>query len=894
MTSRLPLYLAGKPLAEGGSAAAIDVAPRLPRDEGCFRCSLREGARSCCLPPIETAPGTGGALFVAERPSREEDRVGALGHGAAFDLLKRVLPLGAGRSVITSAVRCAPGSAEVSEKHLDACRGYLAWVVDDELPDRIVCLGAAAAEAVLGRRVSPLSARKSFARTAKGIPVFVVLSPAQAAGNRHLQLALQEDLAWALSVKVPAGPEAATFSLVETEADAQEAALDLADASIFAYDCEWIGRPYGREGFHLTNIACAPCDRDGPEHVWVWPLESLQDGRAEPLKRLMRSGRVLKVGANLPVDVHAVERGLGVPVRGQHADVRLQRKLLEADADGDIATMAELVGMGGHKEEADAEVERIGKAVKKELRARAKMYAVGTLLNQHISDYCLPRLFPHVPERVEVLAFTLAAQSGTEVRAYALGLLPRELGARYNARDALATARLYCWCSERLAREENAGPARIWDRVVRHALPAVQRVEAWGVPIDRSAVDLVRAHLTGKLAEVDARLAAYVEPGFNWSSTIQVAALFYEKLKIPCPQLTDSGRPATDEETLARISDRHPAIKDLLERRRIEKMLGTYVEGLERAIGIDGRAHGYILLDGAGSGRTSMASPNLQNVPGAKSEDGEMIRRCIAAPAGCALLELDYSRLEPCIAALLSGDPALTQVFVEGRDFHGETAQIVQPYLWPKAPIRPDGKAEITKAQRDEAKPVGLAALYGKGAKAMAVTLGTSVQVAQAALDAILGRYRVLGAWIKQRLAFARTHGYAETWWEGRPGRRRPLWDIGSPDEARRGTPERSSYNTPIQGTGSDFLLRSLGEVVRLIEEEGLPAKLILPVHDSLLLECKIADVSEVAATVKAVMLSWDSGEVPLDADVKAGLTWASMIPLDKWLAASAHKRATQ
>jgi uracil-DNA glycosylase family 4 len=878
MGARLPLYLPGRPLALGGSSVAIDGATPLDRDEHCSLCSLGAGATTVCIATQASREGAGGVLLVSDKPSREEDRVGSIDAGGLSNFIwkmaLRVTPPNT-RLIINYAVRCAPGATEVDESMVAACRGYLANIVKDLKPDRIVCFGATAAEAVLGRRVQPLSARRSYALTGSGIPVFVVLGAGQANRNRLLSEALEADLKWAVTYDPPE-PCSATYSMVKTAAEAAEAVSALRVHGRFAYDCEWIGRPYGRS-FYMTNLAAAVCQEDGPEHVYVWDGYALADlSTAEPLKILMQDAAVKKVGSNLAVDVHAVRRGLGVPVRGQEVDVRIQRKLLEADADGDLASMAELVGLGGHKEEADAEVERISKTVRSELKSRAKAAASNRLPPS-------ARFFPHVPVDVEALAFQMAAVKGSEARSYALGLLPPDIGSRYNGRDALVTARLWKWCRDKLAEPENVGQAWVWERILRHAVPAVQRVEEWGVGIDAGAVQIVRAHLDARLQEVDARLAAYVPEGFCWNSPQQVAKLLYNDLKLPCAVLTSSNRPSTAEDALEKIRGKHPCVDDILEHRRLEKLRGTYVEGLERSIGIDGRAHGYILLDGAGTGRTSMQDPNFQNVPRADSPEGQMIRRCIIAGPRRVLVELDYSQLEPRVAALLSGDIALIRVFVDGRDFHGETARLVQPYLWPKAPLGPDGQVTITKDQRQEAKPIGLAALYGKGAWAMAQTLGCSKEVAQAALDAIIGKYKTLGKWIRDSVAFSRRAGYLQTWWEGRPARRRPLWNITSGDENMRGTAERGAYNGRVQGTGSDFCVRSIAEVVRLIDEEGLPAKLLLPIHDSLLLECCEVDAAEVIDAVKTAMLSWDSGGIPLDVDVKVGLTWGSMMSWNKW-----------
>ena len=892
MRSPLPLYLPGKSLAEGGHRTPVEDAQPLALDKGCTLCKLAEGVRSPCLPPDGDA---GGLLVVGASPTAEDDSRGVVfSSGANYLLRGTISKYWTGPVAYDYALRCAPGKRPVTPKQVGACRGYLAATVQEVKPTRLIVLGGSAAQAILGRNANATSAPRAVAWLSDDTPVFILPSPLQVVRNRFERAQFENDLIHALTCDITdtAFPRCTgVYQLIETEQDALDAERALATHGAFAYDCEWVGRPYSRD-FVVTNIACCPVGEDA---AWVWDSHGLLDpARVAPLKRLMLNSRVRKVGANLSVDVHAVERYLKVPVVGQDSDVRLKRKLLDATADADLATMAEIVGMGGHKAEASAWVDVTAKTMRKALKLRAKEATP--------TPAALDRLFPWVPLRVEEVSMQRAAvemgfdtgeESGRkgEERSYTLGVLPADVAARYNARDAVATARVEAWVQPLLAAEPDL--ERTWLKIVRPAMRAVQRVESWGIAVDRDALRHLQTHLQSRIDEVALRLEA-AEPGMNWSSPKQLAELFYGKLKLPIQRLTDSNNPSTDEAALEGLRGRHPAIDDLLEFRSLNKMKGTYADGLLRVVDEDGRIHGYLLLDGAGTGRTSMKNPNLQNVPRADTPDGKLIRACVIAAPGHLLVEFDFSTLEPRIAAVLSKDAALRGVFLRGEDFHKATARIIQPILWPKAPVGPDGLVVITKDQRQESKPVGLAALYGKHAGSMAETLGVSKAKAQAVLDAILVKYADLKQWIDGRMAYTRKHGESWTWWDGHRARRRPLTEIASPEEGIRGNAERGSYNGPIQGTASDFLIASLTEVVDLISTGELPGKLLLPIHDSLLLEVPTESVSEVIVKVKQVMTSWPSDGVPLLADCKIGVNWSSMLDEKDWLAHLPERRKPQ
>jgi DNA polymerase I-like protein with 3'-5' exonuclease and polymerase domains len=272
------------------------------------------------------------------------------------------------------------------------------------------------------------------------------------------------------------------------------------------------------------------------------------------------------------------------------------------------------------------------------------------------------------------------------------------------------------------------------------------------------------------------------------------------------------------------------------------------------------------------SGRTSFSQPNLQTLPRAKgSVEGKMARDVFVAPIGYKLLEFDYSQLELRVAALLSVDPVMLQVFLDGVDYHRRTAEMISRLAWG---VDPD---KITEEHRSWAKTVNFGLLYGKTDRSLAKDLGCSVEQAAKIRAAILGRFKLLDRWMKEQITLARKTGYVHTWWDGQTARARSLYKIASNDDAERVHAENASINSPIQGTSSEFCVASISAVVDWILSDAVPAKLILAVHDSLLLEVRDDAVDEVTHAVKDIMTSWNSENVPLVVDGKIGQSWGSM-----------------
>jgi DNA polymerase-1 len=232
---------------------------------------------------------------------------------------------------------------------------------------------------------------------------------------------------------------------------------------------------------------------------------------------------------------------------------------------------------------------------------------------------------------------------------------------------------------------------------------------------------------------------------------------------------------------------------------------------------------------------------------------------------------LDYSQIELRVAAMMSGDKLMKQIFVNKEDYHLRTAQLVSEIVWGVA------SDKVTPGMRKAAKITNFRTLFGGGDRSNAKAIKCSIADAEKLREAIFGKFRRLAAWIKECLAESRRTGTTSTWWNGRAAHVRPLWRIADHDDKARSKAEHGAWNTRIQGTAAHFCLASLVECVRWILDDLPPARLALTVHDSLLFEVREDAVPEVAWQAKRIMESWPSDGMPIVADVKIGTRWGSM-----------------
>lgn len=860
---RLPIYEEYLP-----SPTVVELEPRIDRDSfpvsgvtekgrACDRCKLgqRQGLRNTC---IRAEGRAGGLLVIGEGPGQTEDAVGRPFVGKSGQLLRKTVESWwSGPVAYDNATRCSPGKIKLTDKMINQCRGFLSQTIDEVRPTRIICVGAWAAKAVFGRSVSPFSTRGGYAYLrgyGKPTPVFFVLHPAAALRNRFVRGWFAEDMRKALTdPDPPPGPWDVELTVVNNVKLAEYAERSLRTNRWVSFDVETYGIMWNKE-FRMISVALTGSDDD---EVFVWDKAGLEDPEVcAPLLRLLQDRRVKKMGQNVKYDQLAFRAAYGISVRPIVIDTRLQRKLLEPEAEGGLGKMAELVGMGGLKEEASEIMDSMVRRVKAALREKTPEAQAAAMAKINL------------PEDIEA-AFRL----GVPLASLKFGLIPYDTLTRYNARDSVATKLL----GLRMEKEIKAEPRlqRMWTTQIVGAAEALERVEAWGVPASKQAIRQFDRFLEMREVGLKTTLDQY-GPTVNWNAPDQVGELLFKQLRLPPLKSTPGGKLSTDSEVLKHLAGKHPLPKALLDYRFVSKLRGTYAQGMFPHVRSDGRIHPNLKIDGTRTGRLSCGDPNLQNIPRADSPEGKMARDCFVASPGCLLLEADYAQIELRVAAMLSQDSKMLEIFASGVDYHMKTAQLISKIAWG---INPD---QVEDKHRSLAKSVVFGTLYGKTAHTFAKEWGVSKAKAQVIVDAIMGQFKRLKAWTAERQTEASKTGYVWTWWAGQPARRRSLWQIADADDARASVARNGAGNTPIQGTANEFCLASLRQCVEWIESDGIEdmIKLVLAVHDSLMFEVRRDMVEEAMAQVHSIMTSHDSMNVKLVADFKVGASWGSMVKI--------------
>lgn len=832
----------------------VESVPVLSRNPSCRKCFLPTNGqnKTVCISPKGQA---GGVLVIGDAPGGAEDASGEPFQGGSGGYVRSLVSAyWQGPVVWDYAVRCWPKHTPLTSKIIAACRGYLRKSVELVVPTKILLLGSAAIEAFTGRALPPFSVWRGYTQLASGATVYFLPSPVVSSKNPFIKKMFEENLIWALT-KQPkfAAPRDEVVRIVETVQDAEEACVALRRAPWFAFDVEVSGVMYTADFSLLSLSASAYGVGERPGCVsYCWPKHVLYGEVGEPLKALLTDPTVKKVGQNVKFDIQAIRASLGVWVEGLYGDTRLWTKLFDADARASLDILSEKVGMGGHKGEMHEALVGVEKSLK--ASAKKKKVAQGGFSLGGESDVA-----------------STSVGDGVSVKKWSYAYVNPVLLWRYNARDSLATARLGVLLEEELNKPEGEPHKRIWEQISGPASLALSRIEDWGVLVDQGAIRMFSSFLEGKIKALAFMLASQglTDPGSN----PQTAKYIYETLKLPILKQTEKGSPSVDKEALEDLAQSYPHVGSLLEWRRLTKLKSTYADPLPGYVRADGRIHPHFKMDGTRTGRLSCKNPNTQNLPRAKgSQEAKIIRSCYVAAPGCVFLEFDFSQLELRIAAMLSGDVAMKQIFLDGVDFHMRVAQMISQIAWGISP------EQVDEEKRSIAKTTLFGTLYGMSAAGFAAQLGISKQSAAEIQDAILGQFKQLKAWIAKQLAYAKKHGETWTWWAGERGRRRPLWQIVDADSQARGSAERSSYNTTVQGTGSDFCMASIVAVVEWLVSDLVPAKVVLTVHDSILLEVKKESLSEVFWQVRRLMTSHqvDNG-IPLVVDAKIGETWGSM-----------------
>ncbi len=402
------------------------------------------------------------------------------------------------------------------------------------------------------------------------------------------------------------------------------------------------------------------------------------------------------------------------------------------------------------------------------------------------------------------------------------------------------------------------GMGHLYDEVEMPLADVLFSMESAGFALDRSVLSQLHDAFSKRQTELADQIYAQAGERFNILSTKQLGSILFEKLGLP-PQKKNKTGYSTDSDTLEAIKGMHPIVPLITEYRFVAKVDATFVEGLLKSIAADGRVHTSFKQCVTATGRISSAEPNLQNIP-VRTAEGREIRKAFVASPGNVLVGADYSQIELRLLAHISGDENLIDAFNSGADIHRRTA----------AEVFHTSFDEVTKEQRSAAKAVNFGIVYGISDFGLAQNLGIPVKTAGSYIKRYFERYPGVQAYLKACVTEAREKGYAETIY----GRRRPMPELKSSNYNTRSFGERVAMNMPIQGSAADIIKIAMVRVDRALREAGLHGRLVLQIHDELIVDAPEAEAETIRGLMETCMEQVAELKVKLIAEAATGRSW--------------------
>ena len=377
--------------------------------------------------------------------------------------------------------------------------------------------------------------------------------------------------------------------------------------------------------------------------------------------------------------------------------------------------------------------------------------------------------------------------------------------------------------------------------------------------VDKIELEQFGKELTNKLDVITKIIYEMAGEEFNINSTKQLGEILFEKMKLPVIKKTKSGY-STDVDVLEKLKKEDPIIEQILEYRQLMKLNSTYVEGLKQYINPETkRIHSFFHQTITATGRISSTEPNLQNIP-TRFELGKRVRKVFKPQEGCVYIDADYSQIELRVLASISEDSHMIEAFKEGQDIHKQAASKVF-----KTPID-----EVTKEQRSNAKAVNFGIVYGISDFGLGEQLGIGRKQAKKYIDEYLTQYSGINQFMDNIKEEAKEKGYVKTLFN----RRRYIPELKSNNYMVRQFGARAAMNTPIQGTAADIMKIAMLKVFKEIEKRGLKSKIVLQVHDEMMLEVPIGEQQEIQEIMKNCMESAADLKVPLVAEISEANNW--------------------
>ncbi|MEA3120454.1 MAG: polymerase [Paraburkholderia sp.] len=436
--------------------------------------------------------------------------------------------------------------------------------------------------------------------------------------------------------------------------------------------------------------------------------------------------------------------------------------------------------------------------------------------------------------------------------------VPLAAAAEYAAEDADITFQLHMALYPRI--ECEPGLLRVYRDIEIPTSRVLRKIERNGVLIDSERLRQQSSEIAGRVIELERDAYVLADGEFNLGSPKQIGQIFFERLQLPVIKKTPSGAPSTDEEVLQKLAEDYPLPKLLLEHRALSKLKSTYTDKLPRMVNPHtGRVHTNYAQAVAVTGRLASNEPNLQNIP-VRTSEGRRIREAFIAPEAGKIVSADYSQIELRIMAHISGDESLLRAFAAGEDIHRATAAEV----FGVTPL------EVTNDQRRIAKVINFGLIYGMSSFGLAANLGITRDAAKLYIDRYFARYPGVARYMDDTRASAKEKGYVETVF----GRRLWLPEINGGNGPRRQAAERAAINAPMQGTAADLIKMSMIAVQGWLEREKAASRMIMQVHDELVLEVPDDELSVVREKLHQLMCGVAALKVPLVVEVGVGANW--------------------
>ena len=448
--------------------------------------------------------------------------------------------------------------------------------------------------------------------------------------------------------------------------------------------------------------------------------------------------------------------------------------------------------------------------------------------------------------------------AGKGVKQVTFDLVPMDQAVHYASEDADITYRLHEELKSRLAKEPVLNT--LLEEVEIPLITVLSDMEQAGTLVNERVLKAQSKNFSERITKLETEAYELADQEFNLGSPKQLQEIFFEKLKYPVLQKTPGGQPSTAENVLQQLSEDYELPKIILEHRTLSKLKSTYTDKLPSQISPStGRIHTSFNQTGTSTGRLSSSDPNLQNIP-IRTEDGRRIRQAFEAPNGYQLISADYSQIELRVIAHLSKDEGLLKAFKEGQDIHSSTASEV--FGVDLQEVEPD--------QRRSAKAINFGLIYGISAFGLSKQLGINRNLAAEYMDIYFSRYPGVRKYMNKTKTEAKKTGYVETLY----GRRLYLPEISTGNAIRRQAAERVAINAPVQGTAADIMKKAMLSVNDSLKKQKIDAKLILQVHDELVVESHEKDTEKVTKILTDSMSKAAKLSVPLEVEIGIGKNW--------------------